>query len=237
MDFGGIIAGAMAGGGQALQQNAQNQLEQQRQKALQKMEQDFRMDVVDYEQNRADQRSTAEAIAESRRSEAERQAEMARIRARGEQERRTAEREAELDQQYGTTGDTPAKVQEIEYLTRNVTGGDREMATRIAYRTEGDFSYGDAYQMVLDGLENNPRQRMNTTQEQVQQQAEDLYRRVLDMSSFGSGQSQQPRNSRQGSDQSSMFSFRNGNTLTRTPSGGVGELPNPMTNPNVFQSK
>lgn len=233
MDFGGIIAGAMAGGGQALQQNAQNQLEQQRQQALQKMEQDFRMGVAEYEQDRADKRSTAEAIAAARQAEAERRARMERIAAEGEQERRTAEFEAELKQEYGISGaDRPAKVQEIEYLTRNVTGGDREMATRIAYRTEGDFSYGDAYQMVLDGLENNPRQRMNTTQEDIQRQAEDLYQRVMDMNSFGSGQSSRP----QGSNQSGMFSFRNGNTLTRTPSGGVVELVDPKATPNVFQT-
>jgi len=64
MDFGGIIAGAMQGGGQALRQNAQGQLEQQRQEALQRLEQDFRMDVVDREQTRADQRAVAEAEAE-----------------------------------------------------------------------------------------------------------------------------------------------------------------------------
>jgi len=97
MDFGGIIAGAMAGGGQAIQQNAQEQLEQQRQEALQRLENEFNMGVVEYEQNRADQRSTAEAISEARQAEAERRARMERLRAEQEGEQELARLEANLD--------------------------------------------------------------------------------------------------------------------------------------------
>jgi len=97
MDLGGIIAGAMSGGGQAIRQNAQGQLEQQREEALQRLEQDFRMDVVDYEQNRADERSTAEAMAEARQAEAERRARMERLRAEQEGEQELARLEANLD--------------------------------------------------------------------------------------------------------------------------------------------
>jgi len=64
MELGGIIAGALAGGGKAIQQNAQSQLKQQREEALQRLENEFAMGVAEYKQDRMDQRSAAEAAAE-----------------------------------------------------------------------------------------------------------------------------------------------------------------------------
>jgi len=79
MDFGGILAGAMAGGGKAIQQNAQSQLEKQRKQAL-----------IELEQKRADQRAAATAQADAAQAAIDRQAELDRIEAEGSQERQTA---------------------------------------------------------------------------------------------------------------------------------------------------
>jgi len=82
MDFGGILAGAMAGGGKALQQNAQSQLEKQREQAL-----------IQLEQNRADQRAAATAQAEALQAERDRQAEEDLVILKAEQDRKTANNE------------------------------------------------------------------------------------------------------------------------------------------------
>ena len=80
MDFGGILAGAMAGGGKAIQQNAQSQLEKQRKQAL-----------IELEQNRADKRAAATAQAEAAQAAIDRQAELDQIEAEGAEDRKTAE--------------------------------------------------------------------------------------------------------------------------------------------------
>ena len=239
MDLGGILAGAMAGGGKALQFNAQNQLERQREEALAKLERDFKMDAITYEQDRKDQRSAAEALAEARQAKDDREAKMNRLRAEGEQERRLAELEAELDAQYGPGADRPAKVQEIEYLTENVTGGDREAAARIAYSRGDDFTPGDAYRLVVDSLENlGVRERSNLTQEDIRERAYRLYQELLQMDSeFDGGNSDRSPRAGSASRSGGIFSFGGGNTLTRTPEGGVGVLPPPGAVGNVFSDQ
>ena len=64
MDLGGILAGAMAGGGKALQFNAQNQLERQREEALAKLERNFARENLEYEYNRKAEIQQAEAAAD-----------------------------------------------------------------------------------------------------------------------------------------------------------------------------
>jgi len=64
MDLGGILAGAMAGGGKALQFNAQNQLERQRKEALAKLERDFARENLEYEYDRKADIQQAEAAAD-----------------------------------------------------------------------------------------------------------------------------------------------------------------------------
>jgi len=239
MDLGGILAGAMAGGGKALQYNAQNQLERQRKEALAKLERDFKMDAITYEQDRKDKRSTAEALAEAQQAEADRKAEMNRIEAEGEQERRLAEFEAKLDAQYGPGGDRPAKVQEIEYLTENITGGDREAAARIAYGRGDDFTRADAYQLVVDSLENlGVRERSNLSQEDLRVRAESLYQELSRMDNeFGGGNSDQSPRAGSASRSGGIFSFGDGSTLTRTPEGGVDVLPPPGAVGNVLSDQ
>ena len=100
MDLGGILAGAMAGGGKALQYNAQNQLERQREEALAKLERDFKMDAITYEQDRSDQRATAQAMADERQAAAERQAEEDLMRLEYRLERESAGSE-DYDTVYG----------------------------------------------------------------------------------------------------------------------------------------
>ena len=72
MDFGGIIAGAMAGGGQAIQQNAMGDLEEQRQKALTRLEQRMAQKSMDYEYGKKSEIATqnAKAAAEQQKREA-----------------------------------------------------------------------------------------------------------------------------------------------------------------------
>lgn len=122
MDLGGILAGAMAGGGKAIQLNAQNQLEQQRKEALAKLERDFKMDAITYEQDRSDQRAASEARAESQQAAADREAEMARLRAEGDQELRLLELEAELESRNrgrSQEGVLKARDDEISEVIRN----------------------------------------------------------------------------------------------------------------------
>jgi len=64
MDLGGILAGAMAGGGKAIQLNAQNQLEQQRQEALARLERDFARENLDYEYGLKSEAAAAQAQAD-----------------------------------------------------------------------------------------------------------------------------------------------------------------------------
>ena len=220
MDFGGIIAGAMAGGGQAIQQNAQSQLEQQREKALAQLEQKMARQNLDYQ-----------ADINAQQAETEQQYQMDAIEARGEQSRLTQEQQAKLTDQYGGGGDMPAKVREIAFLTQNVTGGDQERAAQIAYNRNSDFSRSDAYQMVVDSLENmGLSQRANMTEEDLLNRANALYENLSAFDAQGNGGNRRAT-------QSDRFSFQNGNTLTQTPSGGMAELPNPMADPSIFQSK
>ena len=203
MDFGGILAGAMAGGGKAIQQNAQSQLEKQRKQAL-----------IELEQKRADQRAAATAQADAAQAAIDRQAELDRIAAEGDQERKTRERQAELDNQYGAGSDRPAKVQEIEYLTREVTGGDQNLATQIAYRTSGDFSYGDAYELVSDSVERmSPSMRRDMTPEKVRERADALFQRVREMDSFGGAQGNRPSGMMSLGSSSSMSTMSGDNAL------------------------
>jgi len=74
MDLGGIIAGAMAGGGQAIQQNAQSQLEQQRKEALAELEQRMARDNLDYKYDKE-----SEIAAQEAEYEAAQQAQQARL--------------------------------------------------------------------------------------------------------------------------------------------------------------
>ena len=71
MDFGGIIAGAMAGGGKAIQQNAQGQLEQQREKALAQLEQKMQRQNLDYEYEKKGEIAKQNAAANAAQSELE----------------------------------------------------------------------------------------------------------------------------------------------------------------------
>ncbi|MEX0385881.1 hypothetical protein [Spiribacter onubensis] len=64
MSIGGILAGAMAGAGSAVQYNAQNQLKQQREEALAKLERDFKRDNLDYEYGLKKEVAAQEAFAE-----------------------------------------------------------------------------------------------------------------------------------------------------------------------------
>jgi len=65
MDFSGIIAGAMSGGGRALQKNALGDLEKQREEALMKLEQDMGIEAIDYEYGKEADIQRAEAEAEA----------------------------------------------------------------------------------------------------------------------------------------------------------------------------
>ena len=234
MDLGGILAGAMAGGGKAIQVNAQNQLEQQRQEALKKLDQEFRMDAITYEQDRSDQRSAAQALAEAQQAEADREAEMARLRAEGDQELRLLEREAELDAQYGAGSDRPAKVQEIEYLADNVFGGDLNMATRVAYGMK-PMNYETARNLVLDHISENAAD-FNVGEEEIERRVQNLLESSRRSDPFGrarSGGSSQGNNS--------VFSFGRGSTLTTLPNGSVSTTPSAGTgtnlvDPNVLMS-
>jgi len=97
MDFGGLLAGAMAGGGKAIQENAQNQLEQQRQTALLDIERKYNRENLDYEYNRKGDIAQQEAAADAAQAAIDRQAQLERIAAEGNQERLTEQTKAELD--------------------------------------------------------------------------------------------------------------------------------------------
>jgi len=162
MDFGGIIAGAMAGGGQAIQQNAQGQLEQQRTKALAELEQKFRMDTAEYKQDRADERSTAEAIAEAEQARIDRQAELDRIEAEGKQDRITAEVKANLDgSSSGRSLEDVMEARDRELSARIESEIDRmrsgfgmseEEVDRVAIAREVTQQYADLYPEYSDRL-------------------------------------------------------------------------------------
>jgi hypothetical protein len=221
MDFGGILAGAMAGGGKAIQQNAQSQLEKQRKQAL-----------IELEQKRADQRAAATAQADAAQAAIDRQAELDRIAAEGDQERKTRERQAELDNQYGPGEDSPAAVQEVNFLAQNVTGGDMQAAADIAY-SRNDFTRADAYKLVVDGMEEMPiTERRNMTEEKLRDKADALYEYFSQRNRGARGGS---RRAGQQSDRGGIFSFGSGGTLTETPSGGLTTLPKPENTPSVFQ--
>jgi len=214
MDFGGILAGAMAGGGKAIQQNAQSQLEKQREQAL-----------IQLEQNRADQRAAATAQADAAQAAIDRQAEF-------ENEKALAEQQAQLDAQYGGGADTPAAVQEVNFLAQNVTGGDMQAAADIAY-SRNDFTRADAYKLVVDGMEEMPiTERRNMTEEKLRDKADALYEYFSQRNRGARGGN---RRAGQPSDRGGIFSFGSGGTLTETPSGGLTALPKPENTPSVFQ--
>jgi hypothetical protein len=153
------------------------------------------------------------------------------IEARGEQNRLTQRQQAELNEKYGVGADMPAKVREIAFLTENVTGGDQKRAAEIAYSRNSDFSRSDAYQMVVDSLESmGPGQRANLTEGDLLDRANKLYDNLSEFDAQSNGGGRR-------ASQSDRFSFQNGNTLTETPSGGMAELPDPMADPSIFQSK
>ena len=222
MDFGGLLAGAMAGGGKAIQENAQNQLEQQRQTALLDIERKYNRENLDYEYNLKGDIAQQEAAADAAQAAIDRQAQLERIAAEGNQERLTAAENARLEAEYGTGADTPAKVQEIEYLTDNVTGGDRNMATQIAYRTSGDFSYGDAYQLVSDSVENmSPSERRQMTPDEITNRADKLFQRVREMDSFGGAPARE---------QSGVMGLGNNSSMSTLPNSGSLPLGNSTSN-------
>lgn len=251
MALSGILAGAMAGGGQAIQQNAQNTLEKQREEALLRLDRDFKRENLDYEYGKKSEIQQAQAQADATQSALDRQAELDRIKARGEQERITAEREAQLTDEYDTAENKTANQRDFELLTslRDADGNriysDSE-ATATVFNTDGGISYSDAMKLVSDqyesmnisdrrNLQNRLEEQGKSLNEYLDEQAVQLIERAKEVDYGRSGRAPRSSQSQQSNQGEGIFSFANGNTLIRTPSGGVGEMPDPNRMPDVFQ--
>jgi len=100
MDFSGIIAGAMSGGGRALQKNALGDLEKQREEALMKLEQDMGMEAIDYEYGKKADIQKAEAEAEAAQSQSDRDFEVQKMILESELENGPGSSQERVDNAY-----------------------------------------------------------------------------------------------------------------------------------------
>lgn len=144
MDLGGIIAGAMAGGGQAVQQNAQNTLEKQRQEALARLDQQFARDNLDYKYERegeiAEQQAQADRENMILQNQIDRQNAVSDSQLRIAEDAASQATEARLDGSE-TNGRTLEDVMEAR---------DRELSARIESEIDRMRVYGGMNDEEID---------------------------------------------------------------------------------------
>lgn len=216
MDFGGIIAGALAGGGAAVQDISANRLEQQRTEALRKLE--ARNQAALLAAREAGQNSRQMRDFDFRRDQAEAEAksaaEIARIEGKNELQNMVTESRLNIAEDAAKQA-TSARLGTGDNLTANqrdmnallaMEGPDgepmytKDEAARIAFNIPGGLPYSDALEIVNDQYENMDsisRRRLSqrleeegkTIQDYLDEQALNIIERARDVDYGGNQRS------------------------------------------------
>lgn len=179
--IGGLLAGAMAGGGEALQHNAKSQIEQKRQTALESLRQKHRVDLEDNRQAFQSSEREAGEVFTSGENQANRQHDtrLARMREQGANNRAAMNRN---DWEVMQTADgSLARINSRTGEIAPMDSGGLDFGSEAW--TDRDQAYLDSLQAEMEGLQeeaktgmlsDEQKQRMQQIPQDMRTYAEDI---------------------------------------------------------------